>query len=151
MGRYSRGSSAEEPAWQILPPASGLCAIFVILILLKMIIPYADNKMECSSPEMHRKFVLAFFFLMGLFIISGGCSNDLPEEHKVVQARDGVIMIPLKELNDGKVHFYTYKQKGQPINFFVRTDDAGHISACFDACFTSPSSNATVSLTSYWK
>jgi hypothetical protein len=114
-----------------------LCAIFVILIQLKMITPYyACNKTERSSPDTHGKIVLVNFFLLGLFIFSGGCSNDLPKEHKVVQAQDGVIRLPLKEVNDGNVHFFTYKQGKQPVNFFVRRDAAGNISACFDACFT---------------
>ena len=33
-------------------------------------------------------------------------------------------------------HFYTYKHSGKRINFFVRTDGAGALSAYFDACFT---------------
>ncbi len=64
-----------------------------------------------------------------------GCSR-LPAEHKVVKEEAGEIKIPLSEINDGKVHFFTFKKSGKRINFFVRTDGAGNLSAYFDACFT---------------
>jgi uncharacterized membrane protein len=64
-----------------------------------------------------------------------GCSN-LPAEHTVIKAAQGEVKIPLKDVNDGKVHFYTYKASGKRINFFVRTDGAGKLSTYFDACYT---------------
>ncbi len=64
-----------------------------------------------------------------------GCSN-LPAEHTRVKAVDGAIIIPLSDVSDGMPHFYTYKHAGKRINFFVRTDGAGALSAYFDACFT---------------
>lgn len=71
--------------------------------------------------------VLALFFT--------GCSK-LPAEHPRVTAKEGFIKIPVSETNDGKVHFYTYKKSGKRINFFVRTDGRGVLSASYDACFT---------------
>lgn len=70
---------------------------------------------------------LAFFFT--------SCSN-LPAEHAVVRSEGGEIKIPVPEVNDGKVHFFTYKESGKRINFFVRTDGTGALSTYFDACFT---------------
>jgi uncharacterized membrane protein len=64
-----------------------------------------------------------------------GCSN-LPAEHTVIKAAQGEVKIPLKDVNDGKVHFYTYKASGKRVNFFVRTDRTGKLSTYFDACFT---------------
>lgn len=69
-----------------------------------------------------------------LFVVSG-CSS-LPAEYKTVRAGNGEIRIPVSEVNDGKVHFYTYKKSGKRINFFVRTDGKGGLSAYFDCCFT---------------
>ncbi|MCG6550908.1 MAG: DUF2318 domain-containing protein [Candidatus Magnetominusculus sp. LBB02] len=57
-------------------------------------------------------------------------------EYKLVEGRDGAVTIPLKEINDGDVHFYTYKNKGTNINFFIRMDGKGSLHAHFDACFT---------------
>lgn len=99
-----------------------------------MITLYANNT-KLSSPEIRRKFIM-FSLLLLLSIFSGGCSSDLPKEHNVVEPQNGMIRIPLKEVDDGNVHFFTYKQGGQHINFFVRRDVAGNLSACFDACFT---------------
>lgn len=75
-----------------------------------------------------------FLTLILVLILSAACSN-LPKEHKVVTAKEGVISIPVSEVNDGKVHFYTYKKSGKRINFFIRTDGTGKLSAYFDACY----------------
>ncbi|TAL22246.1 MAG: DUF2318 domain-containing protein [Nitrospirae bacterium] len=69
-----------------------------------------------------------------VLILSAACSN-LPKEHKVITAKEEVISIPVSEVKDGKVHFFTYKKSGKRINFFIRTDGAGKLSAFFDACY----------------
>ncbi len=75
-----------------------------------------------------------FIALTLIFILSASCSN-LPKEHKVVTPSDGEIRLSLAEVKDGKVHFFTYKKSGKRINFFVRTDGKGNLSAYFDACY----------------
>ncbi|MBF0517505.1 MAG: DUF2318 domain-containing protein [Nitrospirae bacterium] len=57
-------------------------------------------------------------------------------EYTHVQDHDGAVTIPLKGLNDGDVHFFTYQYNGTNINFFVRMDGKGNLHAHFDACFT---------------
>ena len=69
-----------------------------------------------------------------VLILSPSCSN-LPKEHKVITAKERVISIPVSEVKDGKVHFFTYKKSGKRINFFIRTDGTGKLSAYFDACY----------------
>ncbi len=77
-----------------------------------------------------------FYSLLSLLAISFyGCSG-LPAEHQKVTSTGKEIIIPVNEINDGKVHFFTYKKSGKRINFFVRTDGKGNLSAYFDACFT---------------
>ncbi|MHB8881270.1 MAG: Fe-S-containing protein [Thermodesulfovibrionales bacterium] len=71
--------------------------------------------------------------LLTLFL--SGCSS-LPAEHTIIREKDGRIQIPVKDVNDGKVHFFTYKKSGERINFFVRTDGKGELSTYFDACLT---------------
>lgn len=68
-------------------------------------------------------------------LCSAGCSR-LPAEHRILSAANGELRLPLNEVSDGKVHFYTYKKSGKRINFLVRTDGTGELSAYFDACFT---------------
>jgi uncharacterized membrane protein len=63
------------------------------------------------------------------------CSK-LPPEHQLVTAKDGEIRISVNQVNDNKVHFYTYKKSGKSINFFIRTDGTGKLSTYFDTCFT---------------
>ncbi len=79
-----------------------------------------------------KKGAVVILFILSL---SAGCSN-LPAEHTVVDARNDEIRLPVKELRDGRVHFFTYKKDGKRINFFVRTDGRDNLSAYFDACYT---------------
>lgn len=54
--------------------------------------------------------------------------------HKTVKAKNGEVILPLKKINDGKAHHYTYKSNGKEINFFVVMSRDGVIRAAFDAC-----------------
>jgi len=77
-----------------------------------------------------------FFIIITCFSIQlSGCSK-LPVEHETVTPSDGKIILSVNKVNDGKVHFFTYKKSGKRINFFVRTDGKGNLSAYFDACYT---------------
>lgn len=78
---------------------------------------------------------IAFFLLAFFPLILCGCSK-LPTEHQTITGSDGKIKIPVSKVNDGNVHFFTYKKSGKRINFFIRTDGTGKLSAYFDACFT---------------
>ncbi|MBA4372686.1 MAG: hypothetical protein C0402_07450 [Thermodesulfovibrio sp.] len=83
-------------------------------------------------PCMTKGFLPVICILMA-FVCS--CSKQ-PAAYKTLPASDGEIRIALTEVSDGKVHFYTYKKSGRRINFLVRTDSTGELSAYFDACFT---------------
>jgi uncharacterized membrane protein len=89
--------------------------------------------MKEKKSGIHLSKAVAVIFLT-LFALFTGCSK-LPVEYQVVGAKDGTIRIPLSEVNDGEVHFYTYRKSGKRINFFVRTDGDGRLSTYFDACF----------------
>lgn len=75
----------------------------------------------------------AFFLVLSASFVSCGSSAPV---HPFVQEKDGKVIIPLSEVNDGRVHFYTFKKAGKQTNFFVRTDDKEKVDAHFDACFT---------------
>jgi len=74
--------------------------------------------------------------LTGLLLMLFVACSSLPAGHTKVKAAGGEIKIPVKEVNDGKVHFFTYMKAWKRINFFVRTDEEGGLSAYFDACLT---------------
>ncbi len=63
------------------------------------------------------------------------CGRQAPE-HPVVVSHGGEVSIPLKGINDGGVHFFTFNHEGKNINFFVRTDGTGKLQAHFDACYS---------------
>lgn len=70
-----------------------------------------------------------------LLLLLTACSKK-PNFYQEAQVRESKIVIPLSEVSDGKVHFYTYRKSGKHINFFVRTDGKGTVSSYYDACFT---------------
>jgi uncharacterized membrane protein len=82
-----------------------------------------------------RKNIQSIYILLCVLFALSGCSN-LPAEHTVVSPRSGEIRLPVKEMRDGTVHFFTYKKDGKRINFFIRTDGKDNLSAYFDACYT---------------
>ena len=75
--------------------------------------------------------VLCLFILL----LFAGCGRHALE-HTVVAADGDVVSIPVNQVNDGGVHFYTYKFKGKNINFLVRTDGKGKLRTHFDACYS---------------
>ena len=64
-----------------------------------------------------------------------GCGRQAPE-HAIVVPQDDRVRIPLATINDGGVHFFTFKHDGKNVNFFVRTDGSGQLQAHFDACYS---------------
>jgi uncharacterized membrane protein len=76
-----------------------------------------------------------FVIIISLLIVLTGCSKQ-PALYQNAPVKESRIVIPLSDVSDRKVHFYTYKKAGKHINFFVRTDGKGTVSAYYDACFT---------------
>ena len=64
-----------------------------------------------------------------------GCERQAPQ-HPIVVPNGDRVSIRLAAVNDGGVHFFTYKCEGKNINFFVRTDGTGRLQAHFDACYS---------------
>ena len=72
---------------------------------------------------------------MCILVLLCGCSREAPE-HTIVVADGDSVKLPLKEVDDGNVHFYTYKHEGKNVNFLVRTDAKGRLHTHFDACYS---------------
>ena len=64
-----------------------------------------------------------------------GCERQGPE-HPIVVPQADRVNIRLAAIDNGGVHFFTYKHGGKNINFFVRTDGTGKLQAHFDACYS---------------
>ena len=79
-------------------------------------------------------FAVGIVVLCSLLILSG-CSKKLTQ-YPDASVHDNKIIVPLRDVRDGKAHFFTYTGGGGQINFFVRTDAKGAVSSYFDACYT---------------
>ena len=79
---------------------------------------------------------LATFLPIIVFAGLTAACGPKPPVHEVIEARDGAVRIPLAEIDDGAVHFYSYAHDGINVNFLVRTDGAGALQAHLDACYS---------------
>ncbi len=68
-------------------------------------------------------------------VLFSGCGRKLAQ-YPEAPVQENRITIPLRDVRDGKAHFYSYMRGGRQINFFVRTDAKGAVSSYFDACYT---------------
>ena len=78
---------------------------------------------------------LRIMMLWLVISLLAGCERQAPE-HPIVVPRGDRVSIPLAAVNDGGVHFFTFKHEGKNVNFFVRTDGSGKLQAHFDACYS---------------
>ena len=79
---------------------------------------------------------LVKMLILGLAVsLLAGCGRQAPE-HAVVVADGNLVNIRLASVNNGGVHFFTYKYDGKNVNFFIRTDGTGRLQAHFDACYS---------------
>ncbi len=69
-----------------------------------------------------------------LFPVSSHAGFSLFAKHKSLKSSGDEIHIPMKNVNDGKAHYYTYKSGGTSVNFFVIKSNDEVIRAAFDAC-----------------
>ena len=83
----------------------------------------------------------AFFLLFGAvlaasltFSVESHALFGLFGQHKSIKAVNGEISIPVENVNDGKAHYYVYKNDDKDIKFFVVKSRDGVIRAAFDAC-----------------
>jgi len=65
------------------------------------------------------------------FLLIGQGTNDGPA---TVKAENGYVRMPLKNIDDGQAHFFTFETDKGQIDFFVVKSVDGQIRAAFDAC-----------------
>lgn len=85
---------------------------------------------------MHHASAAFRFSALSLLALAFACGGAKLADYPQPKTEGGKAVIPLSEVADGKAHFYTYRASGKQVNFFVRTDGDGTVSAHFDACFT---------------
>lgn len=54
--------------------------------------------------------------------------------HQTIKDKDGRVTIPLKDIDDGKAHYFQHKSHDADVKFFVVMSSDGVIRAAFDAC-----------------
>ncbi|WP_022850103.1 DUF2318 domain-containing protein [Limisalsivibrio acetivorans] len=55
-------------------------------------------------------------------------------KYETMKPENGVVKIPVKEVNDGKAHYYETKLGGKEIRYFLLRSTDGVVRAAFDAC-----------------
>ncbi len=67
-------------------------------------------------------------------INDGNAAFNFLGSHKKVKDIDGKILISLTDIDDGKAHYFQYKNDDTTVKFFVVKSGDGVIRAAFDAC-----------------
>jgi uncharacterized membrane protein len=69
-----------------------------------------------------------------LALAAAACSQG-PPAHQVLQLDGDAVRIPRSAVDDGAVHFFTFRHDGKNVDFLVRTDGSGALHAHLDACY----------------
>jgi len=86
---------------------------------------------------MYRKLASTVVILVisfGVMITSDGHAFGIFGQHKSVSAVGEEVHILVKDIDDGKAHYYVYKGGETEIKFFIIKSSDGVLRAAFDAC-----------------
>ena len=78
--------------------------------------------------------VLGVFMLAGIGLLTWKFSASGGTKYPAVRVVDGQAAIPLQQVDDGRAHFFSYKNGATSIDFFVLKSRDGVMRAAFDAC-----------------
>jgi len=78
--------------------------------------------------------LLVFFVAVGIFAPVDGFTFGFLSRYEAVTGNNGEVRIDIKEVTDGKAHYYSYEDAEKIIKFFVVKSPDGIIRAAFDAC-----------------
>ena len=93
-------------------------------------------KPASATPKSRVRFLILGIPLIAVMVIGswlflgGNVAGGFTE----VQARDGIVAIPVAKVSDGQAHFFTYREAGRATHFFVLQSQDGEIRAALDAC-----------------
>ena len=69
-----------------------------------------------------------------LFPLSSHALFGFGSRYQNVKPVNGEVIIPLKKINDGKAHYYSFNEQNSSIRFFVVKSKDNIFRAAFDAC-----------------
>lgn len=77
--------------------------------------------------------------LMLVFVLTIGVAGNAHAlfgfgKYTTVEAQDGVVTIPVADVDDGKAHHFVFKKGNNEVKFFLLKSNDGVIRAAFDAC-----------------
>lgn len=86
---------------------------------------------------MGNKSFLAMVLLVVMVVVFGASNSyslNMFSRYKLLKPVNGEVRIDIDKVQDGKAHYYSYKDRGKVIKFFVVKSRDGVIRAAFDAC-----------------
>lgn len=87
------------------------------------------------SAKYNRIFAFFCFSLLTLLFFSFSAhAFSIFSKYQKVDSIQGVVTLPIADVNDGKAHYYEFDTNGHSIRFFVLKSSDGIIRAAFDAC-----------------
>jgi uncharacterized membrane protein len=76
----------------------------------------------------------AIIFLLFVFPARSEALFGFGSRYQKVEAEEGMVKIPVSDVDDGEAHYYSYAKDGREIRFFVLQSPDGVIRSAFDAC-----------------
>lgn len=73
-------------------------------------------------------------FVLTIFVASSAHALFGLGKYATVEAKDGVVTIPVADVDDGNAHYFIYEKDGFEVKFFLLKSNDGVIRAAFDAC-----------------
>jgi len=87
---------------------------------------------------MQNKYIIIFLFTalsqILFFPVSSHALFGFGSRYQNVKPVNGEVIIPLKKINDGKAHYYSFNEQNSSIRFFVVKSKDNIFRAAFDAC-----------------
>ena len=77
---------------------------------------------------------IGVFLLAGVALLAWKFSASDATKYPAVAVVAGEVAIPLKQVDDGQAHFFSYPNGATSIDFFVLKSQDGVMRAAFDAC-----------------
>ena len=77
--------------------------------------------------------ITRFLVLILILTVAAACGGP-KDKYSKVTPENGIISIPISQVNDGNVHYYTASAAGKEVKFFILRSGDGVIRAAFDAC-----------------
>ncbi len=97
----------------------------------------SEKQARFTSTNDHRlrnRLLVGALVLLAIGLLGWGLTRNGNDGMPLVKAEQGVITLPLAQVNDGQAHFYRYQSGATSVAFFVVRGSDGKLRVALDTC-----------------